>query len=136
MGAYFSHLIDVCMTYTEHMMHSHALSYSFFMASLKALVHGFLPNAFVTSSTDTIQYSIELMESAGCRDNVTLHITPKAREGPPPEPSLIQSLITKTSTIKQLITKPSLLQKHTIKNESEPSQSSQSLQSLQLPEIK
>ena len=66
----FKHLKDVCMTYMEHMEHSHSLSYLFLKASFKAFVHGLIPSAFVTSSTDTLAYANELMSNSGCRDNI------------------------------------------------------------------
>ena len=64
----FKHLRDVCMSYSEHMRHSHRLGVLFIKAGLKAFIHGIWPAAFVTSSSDTIELAGELMNGAGCRE--------------------------------------------------------------------
>ena len=61
----FKHLRDVCMSYSEHMRHSHRLGVLFIKAGLKAFIHGIWPAAFVTSSSDTIELAGELMNGAG-----------------------------------------------------------------------
>jgi len=64
----FKHLRDVCMSYSEHMRHSHRLGVLFIKAGLKAFIHGIWPAVFVTSSSDTIKVAGELMNGAGCRE--------------------------------------------------------------------
>ena len=49
------HLEDVNMTYTEHMMFSLGLSKIFLVASVKAIIHAFIPDVLITSSTDYIE---------------------------------------------------------------------------------
>lgn len=49
------HLEDVNMTYTEHMMFSLGLSKIFLLASVKAIIHAFIPDVLITSSTDYIK---------------------------------------------------------------------------------
>jgi hypothetical protein len=55
------------MTYLEHMKLSLELSSTFFIGSLKALLHAFIPDICVTSSTDTVRIANEKMSKAGCR---------------------------------------------------------------------
>ena len=47
-----THLQDVNMTYFEHMKFSASLSTLFAEGAIKALIHAFLPETFITSSTD------------------------------------------------------------------------------------
>ena len=49
------HLENVNMTYTEHMMFSLGLSKIFLVASVKAIIHAFIPDVLITSSTDNIE---------------------------------------------------------------------------------
>ena len=52
---HFQHLSNVCMNYREHFLFSFHLSYIFFNASVKALIHSFVPNLFITSSSETVK---------------------------------------------------------------------------------
>ena len=63
----FNHPQNVCMTYLEHMKLSLQLSSLFFVGSVKALIHAFVPDVFITSSTDTVRIANEKMSKAGCR---------------------------------------------------------------------
>ena len=63
----FSHPAQVCMTYLEHMKLSLELSSLFFIGSIKALIHAFIPDICITSSTDTVNFAREKMSKAGCR---------------------------------------------------------------------
>ena len=65
----FSHPKQVCMTYTEHMKFSLGLSLDFAKSSGAAIIHAFLPDYYVTNSSDTIKNITEKMEKVGCRDN-------------------------------------------------------------------
>ena len=47
-----THLEDVNMTYFEHMKFSASLSKLFVEGAIKALIHAFFPEIFITSSTD------------------------------------------------------------------------------------
>jgi hypothetical protein len=64
---YFSHPYTVCMTYSEHCNFSLKLARYFFSASCKAFIHAFIPNLFITSSSDTIENVKLLLETSGCR---------------------------------------------------------------------
>lgn len=63
----FQHPTNVCMTYLEHMKLSLELCALFFIGSIKAFIHAFIPDVFVTSSTDTVRDAKEKMSKAGCR---------------------------------------------------------------------
>ena len=63
----FSHPNAVCMSYFGHMKLSLGFAQTFFVGSLKAIVHAFFPSLFITSTSDIhTQIGKELSE-AGCR---------------------------------------------------------------------
>lgn len=65
----FKHPNDVCLSYWEHMKISFYLSYTFFIGSFYAFIHGIYPDIFITNSSDMIRdVSIE-MKKIGCRKN-------------------------------------------------------------------
>ena len=49
------HLKDVDMTYGQHLLFSLSLSKIFLESSVKAIIHAFLPDVYITSSTDNIK---------------------------------------------------------------------------------
>ena len=53
--AIFNHPKEVNMTYFEHMQHSLYFALLLFISSIKALIHAFLPNLFVTSTSDCVK---------------------------------------------------------------------------------
>ena len=63
----FEHPTTVCMSYLQHMKLSLELSSIFFIGSLKAIVHAFIPDIYITSSTDTVRFAKDKMSKAGCR---------------------------------------------------------------------
>mgnify|MGYP000933097370 CR=1 FL=1 len=46
------HLHEVNMNYFQHAAHSFSYSKTYFIASIKALIHGLYPSIFMTTSTD------------------------------------------------------------------------------------
>lgn len=50
----FEHQKSVCLTYGEHLILSLEFSIRFYIASIKAIIHAFLPFMFITSTSDTI----------------------------------------------------------------------------------
>jgi hypothetical protein len=56
------------MTYLEHMKLSLELSSLFFIGSIKAFAHAFIPDIFIKSSTDIVNQAQQKMSNAGCRD--------------------------------------------------------------------
>ena len=63
----FEHPTNVCMSYLQHMKLSLELSSIFFIGSLKAIVHAFIQDIYITSSTDTVRFAKDKMSKAGCR---------------------------------------------------------------------
>ena len=65
--SFFNHPNSVCMSYFKHMTFSLSLSIDFAIGSLKAFVHAFLPNAYITSSTDLNKELTEKLKNSGCK---------------------------------------------------------------------
>ena len=65
----FKHPQQVCMTYIDHMILSLQLSRIFCIGSLKAIVHAFLPDYYVKSSTNAVIEAQQMMMNAGCRED-------------------------------------------------------------------
>ena len=63
----FKHPSNVCMTYLQHMRLSLELSSLFFIGSIKAFIHAFIPDIFITSSTDIVNIANQKMKKVGCR---------------------------------------------------------------------
>jgi hypothetical protein len=60
------HLRDVCMTYAQHARLS--LGLVFFRGAMSAVVHAFVPNLLVASSTRCAAEATARLATAGCRD--------------------------------------------------------------------
>ena len=65
----FKHPQEVCMSYLEHMALSLQLSRIFCVGSLKAIVHAFLPDYYIKSSTNVVIEAQQMMANAGCRED-------------------------------------------------------------------
>ncbi len=65
----FEHPKNVCMTYFKHMKLSLYLSYLLAKASTKAMVHAFLPDTFITSTSDLTANIQDILKKSGCRGN-------------------------------------------------------------------
>ena len=63
----FSHPKNVCMTYWFHFKLSLGLSYLFLKGSAGALIHAFIPDTLVTSSTDISNQITKILKENGCR---------------------------------------------------------------------
>ena len=63
----FKHPSNVCMTYLTHFKLAIKISFLLLFASLKSLVHAFIPDIFITSTSDLIVDLNYLLKSAGCR---------------------------------------------------------------------
>lgn len=63
----FKHPAQVCMTYTEHMKLSLEFSFIFLKASATALTHAFIPDVFITSTSDTVKIVEKKIKESGCR---------------------------------------------------------------------
>ena len=64
----FNHPAEVCMSYLQHFRFSMEMAYIFGIASMKAIVHAVYPDAYLQSTTETVNYIQERLKSAGCRD--------------------------------------------------------------------
>lgn len=64
--SYFQHPQKVCMSYLQHCCFSLKLARYFMVATLKAIVHAFIPNFYITSSSDMIEDVKEEISNAGC----------------------------------------------------------------------
>lgn len=63
----FKHPNQVCMSYKEHMKFSLGLSKDFFVGGVKAVVHAFYPDAYITSTTDILNEMQKKTRTVGCR---------------------------------------------------------------------
>ena len=64
----FQHPTQVCMTYFEHFFFSMEMACVFSLGSIKAIVHAFYPDWFITSTTDTVDYVQNRLKMVGCRE--------------------------------------------------------------------
>lgn len=65
---FFKHPIKVCMTYKEHCLFSLGVSKQFLEGSYKALVHAFIPDVYITSTSDIVNNISFKLENSGCRE--------------------------------------------------------------------
>ena len=68
MNLYFNHPKNVCMTYFKHMKLSLYLSYLLAKGSIKAIVHAFLPDTFITSTSDLNEKIQYILKTSGCNE--------------------------------------------------------------------
>ena len=64
----FTHPKNVCMTYLTHMKLSLYFSYTLFIGSVKAFVHAFIPDVYITSTSDLSNELYKVLKSSGCTD--------------------------------------------------------------------
>jgi hypothetical protein len=69
----FKHPTAVCMTYTSHGIFALRMSLTLFSASFKSLIHAFLPDLFITSTTDCVEYVSQELKKIGCRPESTVY---------------------------------------------------------------
>ena len=62
----FKHPSDVCMTYLEHMEVSLNFSKQLFIGSVQAFIHAFIPDIYITSTTDICNKIQKQLKSYGC----------------------------------------------------------------------
>ena len=63
----FSHPSNVCMSYIEHCKFSLEMAVVFSYATFTAVVHAFLPDYFVDSTTKSVEYVKKRLSEVGCR---------------------------------------------------------------------
>jgi len=64
--SYFAHPQSVCMCYFEHMRLSLGFSVNFFIGSLTAFIHAFIPGLFITSTSELIKNIDNTLKTRGC----------------------------------------------------------------------
>ena len=64
----FKHPAKVCMTYYQHCKFSLQISKLFAEASIKAVIHAFIPDWYITSTTDITNKIQKMLQEAGCRN--------------------------------------------------------------------
>ena len=67
----FSHPQNVCMTYWKHLKLSMGLSFLFMKGATCALIHSFIPDILLSSSTDISNQITQILKDNGCRKNKT-----------------------------------------------------------------
>lgn len=63
----FKHPQAVCMSYGTHLCLSLYFSFILWVGSIQAFIHAFLPDTFITSTTDLAHQLDRVLKSAGCR---------------------------------------------------------------------
>ena len=62
----FRHPSKVCMTYFEHLKFSLEMSSHLAIGSYKAIIHAFYPDAYITSTSDTVKLIKKRLDESGC----------------------------------------------------------------------
>lgn len=63
----FSHPSNVCMSYIVHCKFSLEMAVVFSYATFTAVVHAFLPDYFVDSTSKSVEYVKKRLSEVGCR---------------------------------------------------------------------
>lgn len=63
----FKHPAKVCMTYKQHCFFSLGISKDFLIGSYKALVHAFIPDIYITTTSDVVKNINYKLDNSGCR---------------------------------------------------------------------
>uniref|UniRef100_A0A6C0KI14 Uncharacterized protein n=1 Tax=viral metagenome TaxID=1070528 RepID=A0A6C0KI14_9ZZZZ len=66
MYSFFTHPSKVCMTYFEHMKLSLYFMKILWFGSIKAFIHAFIPDVYITSTSDLSINLQKTLRSAGC----------------------------------------------------------------------
>ena len=69
MDRFFNHPRTVCMDYITHTCFSLKMAYILANGAIKAVIHAFLPDYYVSSTTDVIKRIEKELEESGCRDS-------------------------------------------------------------------
>lgn len=66
MKSFFKHPSNVCMSYFQHMKLSLHFSGILIIGSIQALIHAFIPDICITSTTDVSNKINTMLKSNGC----------------------------------------------------------------------
>ena len=69
MFKYFEHPTNVCMTYGTHMKLSLYFAFILSKGSVQAVVHAFLPDTFITSTSDLTLKLYNILKVSGCQND-------------------------------------------------------------------
>lgn len=75
---FFEHPKKVCMTYATHLKLSLYFSYILGKGSIKAFIHGFIPDTYITSTSDLVQEVDLLLKNNGCHIETKTHESNKS----------------------------------------------------------
>ena len=64
----FKHPKNVCMTYSEHFKLSMNFSLLFLYAGYAAVVHAFIPDVHIHTTSETVEKIQQILKEKGCRD--------------------------------------------------------------------
>ena len=70
--SFFKHPAKVCMTYKKHCLFSLGVSSQFLQGSYKALVHAFIPDVYITSTSDIVKDINYKLKASGCREKTNI----------------------------------------------------------------
>ena len=77
----FNHPQEVCMNYTQHLKLSINLSFLMLKGSIKAVIHAFIPDLCVTSTTDIHQEIGDILLKNGChKQNKDIETNPNKED--------------------------------------------------------
>ena len=63
----FAHPDEVCMSYTQHCKLSLKLCFLMLLGCIKAFIHAFIPDLFITSTSDINKKISIILNNHGCR---------------------------------------------------------------------
>ena len=66
----FRHPSTVCMSYVQHFRLSMYFCYLFSTAAIMAFVHAWLPDTYITSTSETVVQVGQILSAAGCHGKV------------------------------------------------------------------
>ena len=64
----FTHPSNVCMSYAQHFAFALEMAWYLGTGCLKSILHAFLPDYWVTSTTDTVDRIQRRLQESGCRN--------------------------------------------------------------------
>ena len=68
MDLFFKHPRTVCMDYQTHCKFSLNIAVLFTKAAIKAVIHAFYPDLYITSTSDLITEIQKHLDDSGCRN--------------------------------------------------------------------
>lgn len=66
----FAHPDNVCMSYTQHCKLSLKLCFLMLIGAIKAFIHAFIPDLFITSTSDIHKQISIILKKHGCHKKI------------------------------------------------------------------